>query len=90
VIKALLDQRTKFDTAKLAPFIGDATTKLLASKETSEVEMGMKLASTFQFGAAEPALVSVLEAAFPRSPGFFPRPKRRSFTTSSRLSQCRP
>jgi hypothetical protein len=69
VLNALLELRTKIDTAKLAPFIGDATTKLLASKDTAEIEMGMKLAGAFQFGAAEPALLKVIEAGTSDFPG---------------------
>lgn len=59
VLNALLELRAKLDPAKLSPLVADAATKLLASKDSAQIESGVKLAGAFKISAAEPALVAL-------------------------------
>lgn len=68
-MEALLKVRTKLDAAKLTPLLNDAARQLLASAEAVKLELGTKLASSFQLTALEPQLVKVLEQGW----GWFPR-----------------
>jgi putative heme-binding domain-containing protein len=62
VLEALLAVRTKLDAAKLAPYLNDAATALLASNDVASEELGAMLASGYKLGGAEPALVKLLQA----------------------------
>ena len=61
VLEALLATRTRLDAAKLAPFLADAATTLLASKDTASIELGLKLASGYKLANAEPALIALAQ-----------------------------
>ncbi len=68
-IESLLKVRTKLDAAKITPLLNDAAKQLLTSTEPSKLELGTKLASSFQLAAVEPELVRVLEqgwAGYPK------------------------
>ncbi len=60
VLAALLEFRSKLDPAKLSPLVADAATKLLASKDASQIESGVKLVGAFKIASAESALVGLL------------------------------
>ena len=60
-IESLLKVRTKLDAAKMTPLLNDAAKQLLAQNSPVAVELGTKLASSFQLAAVEPELVRVLE-----------------------------
>src|SRR6185503_17527894 len=61
-LEALLKVRTKLDAAKVTPLLVDAARQLLTSSEPPRVELGTKLAGSFQLAAVEPKLVRVLKA----------------------------
>jgi putative membrane-bound dehydrogenase-like protein len=61
-LEALLKVRTKLDVAKLTPLLTEAAHRLLTGENDSPgLELGIKLASSFQLAAAEPDLVRVLQ-----------------------------
>ncbi len=60
-IESLLRVRTKLDAAKITPLLNDAAKQLLALNNAASLELGTKLASSFQLAAVEPELVRVLE-----------------------------
>ncbi len=68
-IESLLKVRTKLDAAKITPLLNDAAKQLLTSAEPSKLQLGTKLASSFQLGAVEPELVRAMEqgwAGYPK------------------------
>ncbi len=60
-IESLLKVRTKLDAAKVTPLLNDAAKQLLTQNSAASLELGTKLASSFQLAAVEPELVRVLE-----------------------------
>lgn len=66
-LDALLAVRTKLDAAKLAPFLADASNLLLSGKDTSGIDLGVKLASGFALRGAEPTLVALAQSG-PQAP----------------------
>ena len=60
-IESLLKVRTKLDATKITPLLNDAAKQLLAQNNPVSLELGTKLASSFQLAALEPDLVRVLE-----------------------------
>ena len=60
-IEALLKVRTKLDAAKITPLLNDAAKQLLTQNNPASLELGTKLASSFQLASVEPELVRVLE-----------------------------
>ena len=60
-IESLLRVRTKLDAAKITPLLNDAARQLLTQNNAAALELGTKLASSFQLAAVEPELVKVLE-----------------------------
>lgn len=60
-IESLLKVRTRLGAAKLTPMLTDAAKQLLARSDAAALELGAKLASSFQLAAVEPQLVRVLE-----------------------------
>jgi putative membrane-bound dehydrogenase-like protein len=60
-IESLLKVRTKLDATKMTPLLNDAAKQLLAQNNAASLELGTKLASSFQLTAVEPELVRVLE-----------------------------
>ncbi len=60
-LESLLAVRTKFDAAKLSPFLADAAATMLASKDAASIELGVKLASDYKLASAEPALLAAVE-----------------------------
>ena len=67
-LESLLKVRTRIDAAKLAPLLTEAARQLLAQNNPSAMELGTKLASSFQLAGVEPELVKVLEAGWGWSP----------------------
>ncbi len=61
-LDALLATRTRLDAAKLTPFLADAATALLASKDPASLDLGVKLAAGFKLPTAEPALVALVQS----------------------------
>lgn len=66
-LDALLAVRTKLDATKLAPFLTDASTALLASKDAGGIDLGVKLASGFALRGTEPALITLAQSG-PQAP----------------------
>jgi hypothetical protein len=62
VLNALLELRTKLDPAKLAPLLADTATTLLASKDPTKMETGVRLAGAFKLAGLEGALVALAES----------------------------
>ncbi len=60
-IESLLKVRTKFDAAKVTPLLNDAAKQLLTQNNPASLELGTRLASSFQLAAVEPELVQVLQ-----------------------------
>ena len=60
-IESLLKVRTKLDAAKITPLLNDAAKQLLTQNNAASLELGTKLASSFQLASVEPELVRVLE-----------------------------
>jgi putative membrane-bound dehydrogenase-like protein len=60
-LESLLAMKTRLDAKKLAPFLTDAASALLASKDAAGVELGIKLAGAFRLASVEDALVSLLK-----------------------------
>ena len=60
-IESLLKVRTKLDATKMTPLLNDAAKQLLAQNNAASLELGTKLASSFQLAAVEPELIRVLE-----------------------------
>ncbi len=60
-IESLLKVRTKLDAAKITPLLNDAAKQLLMQNNTVSLDLGTKLASSFQLAAVEPELIRVLE-----------------------------
>jgi len=60
-LEALLAVRTKLDAGKLTPFLADAATALLASKDAAASELGTKLTAAFKLPGTEPALLARAE-----------------------------
>jgi len=68
-IEALLKVRTKLDAAKITPLLNDAAKQLLTQNNAASLDLGTKLASSFQLASVEPELVRVLEqgwAGYPK------------------------
>ena len=59
-LEALLKVRTRLDSAKLTPLLGDTAKQLLASAEPRARDLGIKLASGFQLASAEPELAVIV------------------------------
>jgi putative membrane-bound dehydrogenase-like protein len=66
-LESLLTVKTRLDGAKLAPFLTDAATTLLASKDATALDLGVRLASGFTLRSTEPALVSLAQSG-PQAP----------------------
>lgn len=60
-IESLLKVRTKLDAAKITPLLNDAAKQLLTQNNAASLELGTKLASSFQLVSVEPELVRVME-----------------------------
>jgi putative membrane-bound dehydrogenase-like protein len=60
-IESLLKVRTKLDAAKVTPLLNDAAKQLLTQNNAASLELGTKLASSFQLTSVEPELVQVLQ-----------------------------
>ncbi len=60
-IESLLKVRTKLDAAKITPLLNDAAKQLLGQNNPASLELGTRLASSFQLAALEPELVRVME-----------------------------
>ena len=60
-IESLLKVRTKLDATKMTPLLNDAAKQLFAQNTAASLELGTKLASSFQLAAVEPELIRVLE-----------------------------
>jgi putative heme-binding domain-containing protein len=58
-VESLLRVRTRLDAAKLAPLLADAARALLSLKDPPAMELGARLAGSFQLGAVEPALAAL-------------------------------
>jgi putative membrane-bound dehydrogenase-like protein len=61
-LEALLKVRTRLDTAKLTPLLSDTAKQLLSESNPGSLELGVKLASSFQLAAVEPELVRIVKA----------------------------
>jgi putative membrane-bound dehydrogenase-like protein len=60
-IESLLKVRTKLDAAKITPLLNAAAKQLLTQNSAASLELGTKLASSFQLATVEPELVQVLQ-----------------------------
>jgi putative membrane-bound dehydrogenase-like protein len=59
-VESLLRVRTKLDAARITPLLNDAAKQLLTQDSTASLELGTKLASSFQLASMEPELVRVV------------------------------
>jgi len=62
-IESLLKVRTKLDAAKVTPLLTASAQELLRSADATKLELGTRLASSFQLASVEPELVRVAKAA---------------------------
>ncbi len=60
VLAALLELRSRLDPVKLGPIVSDAAMPLLASEDSAQFEMGVKLAGAFKLSQAEEPLLAAL------------------------------
>ncbi len=63
VLESLLAVRTKLDAAKLTPLLAEAAATLLASKDATALDLGVKLAAGFKLATAEDALAAIVQNA---------------------------
>ncbi len=61
VIESLLRVRSKLDSTKITPLLNDAAKQLLTQDKPAAIELGSKLASSFQLATVEPELLRVLK-----------------------------
>jgi putative heme-binding domain-containing protein len=60
-MESLLKVRTRLNAAKLTPLLADAAKQLLVEKNQASLELGARLASSFQIATVEPELVRVMQ-----------------------------
>lgn len=66
-VEALLRVRTKLNAEKLVPLLDDSARQLLTDSNPARVELGARVASSFQLASLEPDLVRVLQQGWPAS-----------------------
>lgn len=60
VVESLLRVRTKLDGANIAPMLTEAARELIARGTPVSIELGAKLANSFQLASLEPELIRIL------------------------------